>query len=108
MMRFLILYLALLVQSCWCNVEKTVFIAPEALEIPTLHPTLDNLQLISLTPTKTTVRKALERAFPSKGAVRGLESWYLLENLTEGQRFEVRICWAAIVNALSCLLCFNS
>ncbi|KAL2821739.1 hypothetical protein BDW59DRAFT_164077 [Aspergillus cavernicola] len=82
------------------NVEKTIFIAPSALKIPTIDPTLDDLGLERLNPSDGMLRTKLNASFPThepgpgtRGV--GTESWYFLENLNPGQRYEVRICWLA-------------
>ncbi|KFX90346.1 hypothetical protein O988_08250 [Pseudogymnoascus sp. VKM F-3808] len=88
-------FLAVCTQTATANVEKTIFIAPSALTIPLDHPTFSNLQLHTLTPDNSTVRSQLHAAFPSEISPRGPASWFILSDLTEGQRYEVRICWAA-------------
>lgn len=90
--------LALLFSSlAFANVEKTVFLAPPALSIPTAHPNLDDLSLIPLTPLYTSVRTRLNASFPTDGAPKGNEHWLLLDGLSPGARYEVRICWLATV-----------
>jgi hypothetical protein len=87
--------------ACICirvqaNTEKTIFIAP----LPELIPQpLQDLHLAVLTPTAPSLRAALPVAFPAVTGSKhpqGVESWYLLSNLNQGQRYEVRVCWAAI------------
>ncbi|KAF2168134.1 hypothetical protein M409DRAFT_53447 [Zasmidium cellare ATCC 36951] len=78
------------------NTEKTIFIAPSAITLPDAEPQLDALNLDTLTYSHSKLRRSLNVAFPSEEAARGLDSWYLLRGLNEGQRYEVRICWAAI------------
>lgn len=79
------------------NVEKTIFLAPQAINIPKQHPSLDVLRLDTLTPINSTLRRRLPATFPSLESPRGTESWFLLEGLHQNQRYEVRICWAATV-----------
>lgn len=98
--RVLLAYLttlAVLLQSALANVEKAVFVAPAALTIPNVRPGLQDLRLTSLSPSAHVFRTQLPVAFPTDDTLRGLESWYLLSELKEGQRYEVRICWAATV-----------
>lgn len=82
------------------NTEKTIFVAPPAVTLPDAEPSLDALNLDTLTYTHCKLRRAVSVAFPSEEAPKGLDSWYLLQGLNEGQRYEVRICWAAIVRSL--------
>ncbi|KAE8381047.1 hypothetical protein BDV26DRAFT_105576 [Aspergillus bertholletiae] len=76
------------------NVEKTIFIAPPPLTIPTADSTLDDLGLDRLSPSSPILRTRINATFPSNGFP-GTDSWYFLENLTPGQRYEVRVCWLA-------------
>src|SRR2546423_14558670 len=79
------------------NVEKTIFLGPPAITVPTQHPNLDDLYLISLSPLHATVRTHLNASFPAGGSPKGTETWVLLDGLTPGARYEVRICWLATV-----------
>ncbi|RDW70774.1 uncharacterized protein DSM5745_08285 [Aspergillus mulundensis] len=92
-MLFLYLYvtflLSLLVSA---NVEKTIFIAPSAVSP---DPALGDLGLERLTPANGMLRTRLNASFLTEVGIRGTDSWYLLENLNPGQRYEVRICWLA-------------
>ena len=95
--------LAYLQSLAWCiipalgNVEKTIFLAPEAIHIPQQHPHIGDLKLEVLTPWNSTLRRQLPAAFPKPGLDKGKEAWFLLDGLTPQQRYEVRICWAATV-----------
>lgn len=95
--------LAHLQSLAWCiipalgNVEKTIFLAPEAIHIPQQHPHVGDLKLEVLTPWNSTLRRQLPAAFPKPGLDKGKEAWFLLDGLTPQQRYEVRICWAATV-----------
>lgn len=82
------------------NVEKTIFLGPEAIHIPQQHPNLDDLRLHSLTPSQSTLRTQLDASFPTLPESKGTESWFLLHDLRQEQRYEVRICWAATVRLL--------
>ena len=82
------------------NVEKAIFLGPAAINIPTQKPSLPDLNLRSLTPGNHSIRTELDRVFPSESPEQHIPrhaTWLLLENLTEGQRYEVRVCWAATV-----------
>ncbi|KAJ0421935.1 hypothetical protein BJY00DRAFT_101741 [Aspergillus carlsbadensis] len=76
------------------NVEKTIFLGPSPLAIPALNPALDDLDLERLSPENGMLRTNLNASFPTTDEP-GTESWYFLENLSPGQRYEVRICWLA-------------
>lgn len=84
----------------WChasgNVEKVIFIAPAAQALPN-DASIDNLLLTSLSETETSVRTYVNASFPTEDAPKGTETWMLLEGLTAGRRYEVRICWLATV-----------
>jgi hypothetical protein len=82
------------------NVEKTIFLGPSAVVIPDVQPNLDGLRLHTLTHTQTILPTQLRVQFPSKLLPHGLESWYLLQNLEVGRRYEVRVCWPATVSML--------
>lgn len=96
--------LAYLQSLAWCislvhgNVEKTIFLAPEAIQIPQQHPNLEDLKLEALSPSKPGLRRQLLAAFPKSASPKGTEAWFLLDRLTQYQRYEVRICWAATVS----------
>ena len=86
---------SLLCISCvLANVEKVIFVAPEAQEFPS-DASLDNLLLQRLTPVKPSIRTFLNASFPTDEQPRGTETWLLLEDLTPDQRYEVRVCWLA-------------
>ena len=99
--------LAYLQSLTWCiflvqgNVEKTIFLGPEAIQIPQQHPSLQDLSLETLSPSNPDLRRQLSAAFPRPSNPRGTEAWFLLEGLTQHQRYEVRICWAATVSLLT-------
>ncbi|KAK5629423.1 hypothetical protein RRF57_005138 [Xylaria bambusicola] len=78
------------------NTEKTIFLGPSPLQLDSkAYPSFDHLRLVSLDPDNFTVRTQLKAEFPSNGSRKGTPSWFVLRNLTEGQRYEVRVCWAA-------------
>lgn len=82
------------------NVEKTIFLGPSAATLPHVRPSLDTLRLQSLSPAEPVLATHLSVHFPSASAPHGVESWYLLHQLEEGRRYEVRICWPATVSLL--------
>lgn len=83
----------LFVTAVYANTEKAIFIALSASDLP---DSFASLRLEELTPTHPSLRKSLPVAFPTDQQPHGTESWYLLADLREGQRHEVRICWTAI------------
>lgn len=99
--------LAYLQSLAWCislvhgNVEKTIFLAPEAIQIPQQHPNLQRLNLQALSPSNLVLRRQLFATFPKPSSPKGTEAWFLLDRLTQHQRYEVRICWAATVSSLT-------
>lgn len=80
------------------NVEKTIFIGPPASTIPSEESDLDDLGLERLSPANPVVRTQLGASFPTADAPAGTDSWFFLEDLTPGQRYEVRACWLATVS----------
>ena len=79
------------------NVEKTIFLAPEGIEVAQQQHIIGDLNLDALTPKAPILRRDISAAFPSSDSPRGLDAWILLDDLTEGHRYEVRLCWAATV-----------
>src|ERR1700761_528738 len=100
LLRVLIAYAALCLVAVLGNVEKTIFVAPPPTTMPDTGPTLDNLCLNKLQPSSPKLQTPLHVKFPSKESPHGLHSWYFLDNLSPGKRYEVRICWPAIVRLL--------
>jgi hypothetical protein len=92
---------ALLVASVLANTEKTIFTAPDALSFTDSNPSLDVLQLQSLTNVSSTLTTSLDVLFPTEHAPQGSDHWFLLRDLNPGQRYEVRVCWPAVV----CIQC---
>lgn len=86
-----------LVALAKANTEKIIFTAPEYINLGDARPSLSDLQLDTFTPTELQLRTALPVAFPNDQEAFGLQSWYLLQALTQGQRYEVRVCWPASV-----------
>lgn len=79
------------------NVEKTIFLAPPASTIPSVEPELDDLGLERLSPHSSVIRRGLNASFPTAAAPEGTDSWFFVENLKPGQRYEIRVCWLATV-----------
>lgn len=79
------------------NTEKIIFVAPPAENIPLASPSLQDLKLDTLSPQELSIQRNLTRVF-SNGTDAGYDSWYLLDELAEGKRYELRVCWAAIVS----------
>ncbi|KAI1825350.1 hypothetical protein F4861DRAFT_538035 [Xylaria intraflava] len=77
------------------NTEKVIFLGPSPANIESTYPTLDYSRLDHLSPTNFTIRTHLKAEFPQNGSRRGKSSWFVLHNLNEGQRYEVRVCWPA-------------
>ena len=80
---------------CWANVEKVVFLGPDRTNIPNVSPSLSDLHLEHLTPDKTNLRIPLPRSFANQSLPKGLQSWYILDDLEPGRRYDVRVCWLA-------------
>ncbi|RYP15090.1 hypothetical protein DL765_005913 [Monosporascus sp. GIB2] len=72
------------------NTEKTIFLGPPTVNLPSAHPSLDDLQVHTLTPDNWQIRTHLEAQFPSLSYPNGKAAWFVLDELTEGQRYEVR------------------
>ncbi|BCS18967.1 uncharacterized protein APUU_11795S [Aspergillus puulaauensis] len=95
MMLLLFIYIVSLLSVASANVEKTIFIAPSAVTLPAKDSTFDDLGLERLSPSNGMLRTQLNASFPIDSKSQGTDSWYFLENLNPGQRYEVRICWLA-------------
>ncbi|KAI0852007.1 hypothetical protein F5Y00DRAFT_258964 [Daldinia vernicosa] len=84
-----------LIAAVCANTEKAIFLGPPTASIPFSHPTLDDLHVDVLTPTNGAIRTHVEAQFPNISLPHGKATWLVLDELTEGQRYEVRVCWAA-------------
>ncbi|KAM0358988.1 hypothetical protein HYE67_008578 [Fusarium culmorum] len=93
-----LLVLASVLTLVLANVEKVIFTAPALLPIPQQKPSLADLRLPVLAPDASEIRTNLSRVFPStaKDYASGAATWVLLDNLNPEQRYEFRVCWAAI------------
>lgn len=92
------LLLLCLVNGVVGNVEKTIFLAPVPWTVPAENTAIDDLGLDRLSPTDYMLRTNLNASFPSDDEPYGSQSWFYIEDLTPGQRYEIRICWMATVN----------
>ncbi len=79
------------------NVEKVIFLAPSRIAIPTEHPNLDDLRLDRISPVHSSLRTQVVADFPHTSYPKGNVSWFLIDGLEPGRRYEVRICWVATV-----------
>ncbi|KUI73776.1 hypothetical protein VM1G_11932 [Cytospora mali] len=93
----LCLFMGMGISPASANVEKTIFLGPEPVNIPQQHPTLSDLNIDLLTPETWSLRTHLEAIFPTAESEKGKSTWLILDNLTESQRYEVRICWLATI-----------
>ncbi|CAD0112737.1 unnamed protein product [Aureobasidium uvarum] len=84
----ILFYICFLAVPAIANVEKTIFTAPDSTNFGDARPNLMDLQLDILSSKKLSVRTALPVIFPTEKHPRGLSSWYTLENLRPGQRYE--------------------
>ncbi|KAJ8070979.1 hypothetical protein OCU04_001333 [Sclerotinia nivalis] len=91
----ILLLLTSQIQRASANTEKAIFLGPSTLNIPMGHPTLSDLHLSALSPQHHTLRTHIDAEFPTSNTKYGQSTWYLLQGLEEGQRYEVRVCWAA-------------
>ncbi|KAL4967991.1 uncharacterized protein BDV14DRAFT_168828 [Aspergillus stella-maris] len=100
-----ILITLLLAFSAYANVEKTIFLAPPASSLPGTDIVPDDLLvgLQRLTHSDGFLRTKLNASFPNPEDAedRGTDSWFFLEGLNPGQRYEVRVCWLATVYSSS-------
>lgn len=91
--------LFLLLIQVAANTEKTVFLGPKPARLPTTaYHFLSDLRLDTLTSTNGTLRTRLAAMFPTDSNPLGAATWFILDNLTPDQRYEVRVCWAATVS----------
>ncbi|KAL0470744.1 hypothetical protein QR685DRAFT_524501 [Neurospora intermedia] len=105
----LILIISFFSSLVLANVEKTIFLGPSSSPSEKENVIKDDQaaqrwlatklhHIHTLTPTpndRSSLRTRLNRVFPSADHPRGEDAWFLLEGLTDRQRYEVRVCWAA-------------
>lgn len=101
---FVFAILAVFVSIVTANVEKAIFLGPEPVNVLNQSPSLADLHIDVLTPDNFSIRKHVDAIFPSQNLPRGLDSWLILDDLIEGQRYELRVCWMATVCVLLCWL----
>lgn len=90
----LFLLLACLASLTLANSQKTIFLAPPVLSFPSTYLHLPHL---TLTPHNSTLRTVLPRTPPTDNAHSiGHTTWFSLCSLHSGQRYELRVNWAAI------------
>ncbi|KAF4989960.1 hypothetical protein FDECE_14528 [Fusarium decemcellulare] len=96
--RQILLILGFLIAFAAGNAEKIIFTAPAPIPIPQQKPSLSDLRLPVLTPDAFAIRTNISRVFPpeQRDYASGAATWLLLDNLNAGQRYELRVCWAAI------------
>jgi hypothetical protein len=99
---YLVLLIGTLVDFAFGNVEKIIFTGPPPSGKAGIDPRLASLTNInSLTHNEFSIRTNLDRFFaPEEAGARGQSSWVLLTNLTENQRYELRVCWSALVRMI--------
>ena len=97
-MLVLLILLLSQVLAVAANTEKAIFLGPSKLQVPIEHPTLETLRLDVLSPLHLSLRTHIKAEFPTDVSKYGRPTWLLLHGLREGQRYEVRICWAATVS----------
>lgn len=95
--NYFLVPVALCLQFASANVEKIIFKGPAPLSIHSEGPSLQNLQLLTINPTNATLRTPIQPMWASEELPAGTTSWFIMHNLTEGQRYELRLCWAATV-----------
>ncbi|KGO76970.1 hypothetical protein PITC_003910 [Penicillium italicum] len=84
------LMLPLFTAVAQANVEKTIFLAPAPATVPSDEPDVDDLGLERLSPQRPVLRTHLNATFPTTATPDGTDSWFFLDNLNPGQRYEVR------------------
>ncbi|KAK4894299.1 hypothetical protein LTR27_007432 [Elasticomyces elasticus] len=94
--------------TTYANTEKVIFTAPSAINIESSGPSFEQLQLQVITPKDSSRRLSLPVAFPREAKSRGVDAWYLLRGLSPDQRYEVRVCWAAVQPTNFVLDVFNT
>jgi hypothetical protein len=108
---------SLIIPQVAANADKIIFTGPAPDTIPLAKPSLSDLNLDVLgRGSAWNIRTNLTRTFPAysefeseeegetefgKVGRDGHSSWFLLDNLVQGRRYELRVCWAAIVSLLS-------
>jgi hypothetical protein len=97
-MLLLTIWICLLFSHALGNTEKVIFLGPPPVHLAFTYPSLDYSRLKALDPNNNTIRMYLEAESSTSAFRSGKSSWLILRNLTESQRHEVRVCWAATVS----------
>lgn len=110
--KLLLLPLLSLITCSNANTEKTIFTAPLPISLSSskLPPLLHDIPVLGPS-TQLSIRTNLTRVFPTQhrdaneegtegneNEEPGSPSWLLLDHLTPGQRYELRVCWSALVS----------
>ncbi|KAK2800765.1 hypothetical protein FQN51_005905 [Onygenales sp. PD_10] len=103
MESFLCLFL-LLVGTVLANVEKVIFTAPPPSPLQSQEPNFDDLEIERLSPHEPSTRTYITAAFASKEAPDGAESWFYLDGLRPGQRYEQPTTFTLTTHTLSDIL----
>ncbi|QIX02167.1 hypothetical protein AMS68_007684 [Peltaster fructicola] len=85
----------LLFAATSANTEKIIFTAPTKSKLPDTKPGIDFLNIESLSSLDQSLQTSLAVRFTNETQPTGTDHWYLLRNLQERQRYELRICWSA-------------
>ncbi|KAL7950572.1 hypothetical protein V8C42DRAFT_306904 [Trichoderma barbatum] len=96
-LTLLLLPVLTLISPSQANTEKVIFTAPPPVSLSSLDAIHQNLPVLGPS-TSWSVRTNLSRVFPpsQQDDEQGYASWLLLDDLTPGQRYELRVCWSAL------------
>ncbi|KAK2790231.1 hypothetical protein FQN52_005728 [Onygenales sp. PD_12] len=103
MESFLCLFL-LLIGTVLANVEKVIFTAPPPSPLQSQQPDFDDLEIERLSPHEPSTRTYITATFASKEAPDGAESWFYLDGLRPGQRYEQPTTFTLTTHTLSDIL----
>ncbi|KAL1843655.1 hypothetical protein VTJ49DRAFT_637 [Mycothermus thermophilus] len=93
-MAALLFLLFTVIAHVLANTEKTIFLGPDP-SASSVSEELSTLHLDILNPDNWSLRTRLRAEFPSPELPQGAATWFILDGLTPGQRYEVRVCWPA-------------
>ncbi|PKK50680.1 hypothetical protein CI102_8115, partial [Trichoderma harzianum] len=87
-----------LISPSHANTEKAIFTAPPPTSLSSLDAAIHQDLPVLGPSTSWSIRTNLSRVFPlnQQDEQQGYPSWLLLDNLTPGQRYELRVCWSAL------------
>ncbi|KAF3075596.1 hypothetical protein CFAM422_002297 [Trichoderma lentiforme] len=88
-----------LISPSHANTEKVIFTAPPPASLSSLDAAIQQDLPVLGPSTSWSIRTNLSRVFPLNqhdDNQQGYPSWLLLDNLTPGQRYELRVCWSAL------------